>query len=290
MSIVQGLGYSIEGPGAADLLPEPAGNKLRAITQLRDDARATLRPITEQIRELQIEWQSHLVRLKKLTDPRGIGGDSLDGNNISVKDAQRRADKIAAELARLREVEEVRAHRYGETSGLVQNLEDYVRRGRPSGTIFAAVADREPPQLKGKENFADAIEARRRQVRVCLADRHAVESAPVFASNPKAKNRERVSRLRSVGQPSVGRMVAFEGAEAEFPTQTIQAQVHMQKELGLTFIEMVDPLALIAWLFPDQLISALDREIDLVADDANALDDAVRATKLATIAADLLAV
>jgi uncharacterized coiled-coil DUF342 family protein len=136
MSIVQGLGYRIEGPDAADLLPEPAGDRLRAITQLRDDARATLRPITEQIRELQMERQGHLARLKKLTDPRGIGGDSLDESNISVKDAQRRADKIAAELARLREVEEVRSHRCGETSSLVQNLEDYVQRGRPFGTIF----------------------------------------------------------------------------------------------------------------------------------------------------------
>ncbi len=52
---------------------------------------------------------------------------------------------------------------------------------------------------------------------------------------------------------------------------------------------MQDPLALIARLFPDQLISALDREIDLIADDANALDDKTRAEKLATIAADTLA-
>ena len=45
-----------------------------------------------------------------------------------------------------------------------------------------------------------------------------------------------------------------------------------------------------AFLFPDQLLSALCREVDLVSDDANSLDDATRATKLATIAADMLAV
>ena len=234
MSIVQDFRYSVEGPDIADLLPEPAGDKLRAITQLRDDARATLRPITLEIHEKHMERQGLLVRLKQLIDPRGIGGDSLAEDATSVKDVQRKIAKLDADLKRHREIYEVRDHRCSETSSLVTRLESYVRTGRPSGTYFAMV-DCEPPQLKGKENFADAIEARRRRERVLGADRHAVESAPIPSSVAKANIREQVAKLRSVGQPSVGRMVAFGAAEAEFPTQTLQSQVRLEKELGLAF-------------------------------------------------------
>jgi hypothetical protein len=50
-----------------------------------------------------------------------------------------------------------------------------------------------------------------------------------------------------------------------------------------------DTLALIAWLLPDRLIAALDREIDEVADDKAALTLEQRRKAEAEILADMLA-
>ena len=56
----------------------------------------------------------------------------------------------------------------------------------------------------------------------------------------------------------------------------------------LLHIDVVDVEALLCWTFKDQMIAAVDKEIELRGDDANALSDAQRAERTATILGDLL--
>jgi hypothetical protein len=49
-----------------------------------------------------------------------------------------------------------------------------------------------------------------------------------------------------------------------------------------------DPVALLAWMFGDDLIARIDEEIDAVADDGAALDDATRAQRIAAIDVEIL--
>jgi putative transposase len=58
---------------------------------------------------------------------------------------------------------------------------------------------------------------------------------------------------------------------------------------AIGFTELPNTRGLIAWLFPDQLVAALDREIDAEADDSAALSGQDREKREATILSDLLA-
>jgi hypothetical protein len=79
-------------------------------------------------------------------------------------------------------------------------------------------------------------------------------------------------------------------AEIPFPTQTHPVRI-LNGDPGLIgFAELPDMLALMTWLHRDALIAALDREIDEVADDPNALTAAQRQKAEAEVRADLLAV
>jgi hypothetical protein len=78
----------------------------------------------------------------------------------------------------------------------------------------------------------------------------------------------------------------------EFPRVLARAQVRNvpNAPAAAAYFELVDPVALVAWLLKDQLIAALDREIDSEADDKAALSPEIRQQREAEVMGDLLAV
>ena len=55
---------------------------------------------------------------------------------------------------------------------------------------------------------------------------------------------------------------------------------HQSTVTGFAAREQVDTFAAFAWLFKDQLVAAVEREVDAVADDKHALTDEQRAQRL----------
>jgi hypothetical protein len=80
------------------------------------------------------------------------------------------------------------------------------------------------------------------------------------------------------------------GEPISFATRNYQVQVLNADPSAIGFVELPDMLAILAWLHRDALIAALDREIDEVADDPNALTDEQRRKAEVEILADLLAI
>ncbi len=290
MSILgAGVGFgTLAQADAADRLPKSAGEKLRALRQARDDAANTARPIFQSIEDKRAERRDCANRLRVLTDARGIGGFSLTPDDNQCKDVQKSIERLDREIGRLREAFDLRSDRAGTIGQLVRSLEDFVQVGRPPGCVFAPV-EIEAPVLRKGEDIAAAIENRRRRLRELSADKHAAESALTPKAVVKAKAERQIDALATAGAPSVLNSVGFDAA-FEIPTVTAKSDIRLEKEFGLGFAEIPDTLGLIAWTFRDQLLAAINAEIDRHSDDEHALDDATRAERLATIARDALAV
>ncbi len=90
------------------------------------------------------------------------------------------------------------------------------------------------------------------------------------------------------GTPDVSMLVEFD-RDIAWPTMRQQSQV-IGAERHLAFAEVPDTIGLLAWMFKDALIAALDREIDAEADDAAALTHEQRQQREAEALGDLLAV
>jgi hypothetical protein len=87
-------------------------------------------------------------------------------------------------------------------------------------------------------------------------------------------------------------LIEHDDGNIEFPRVLTRAQVHNvpKAPAAVAYTELVDPVALIAFLFSDFLIAALDREIDAEADDPSSLSSEARAKAEAETMGDLLAV
>lgn len=143
------------------------------------------------------------------------------------------------------------------------------------------------PSLRKGESVADAIENRRRELRRLAADRHQIQCAPHPSGDVKQRARAQIMALAQRG--ACDAMGAVENAELiRFNTVTTAAS---PDGFG-NFVQgrEVPSLEMIAWLFRDQLIAAVEREIGELSDDKAALDDRQRAERLATIERDRLSV
>jgi len=131
-------------------------------------------------------------------------------------------------------------------------------------------------ELKRGETFDDAIKRERDVVVRLHADRGEVVAAPIPSAQAKALAAPRSSvchRRETVRWTPCRARRAYLLAEI-YPRPRNRSS---------------DGFGLVAWLFKDQLIAALNREIDEDADDAHALSDAARAKRLAEIDAAILA-
>jgi hypothetical protein len=104
--------------------------------------------------------------------------------------------------------------------------------------------------------------------------------------------REQAEQLAQRGAPNVSGLIEHLDGKLEFPRQLARAQVHNvpKAPAAAAYCEMIDPAALVAWLFTEKLIAALDREISSESDDNSALSVEARAKAEAEVMVDLLAV
>jgi hypothetical protein len=263
-----------------DLLPPLAAERLSNLRTAGEEARAAVRIHSDKLADLRDRRRDAERRLAYVRNYPGTRLREDDPQVISLKtEIAETAAKIPQTDALMRE----RSERAGAISTLGHRVEAWLS-GLPSDTVLSDVEVLEPKLGKG-ETAIDAIERCRRRVRELAADRRAVMAAPVPSAEAKRRVRDEVDRIAAAGEIDVSGSI--EGGDVlRWPTSTHHVPI---TGAGVGSLVQVDTPAVMAWLFRDQLIARLEAEVDLVADDQHALDDATRAAKLAEIELDLLA-
>jgi hypothetical protein len=113
-----------------------------------------------------------------------------------------------------------------------------------------------------------------------------IPSRVVASRNPIASS-ARTAWSRELRAPRMSRCLLSLTGRLHGPTQRLTSGV-IGAERQLAFAEVPDMLGLLAWMFKDALIAAIDREIDAEADDAASLSHEERQQREAEAQGDLL--
>jgi hypothetical protein len=114
-----------------------------------------------------------------------------------------------------------------------------------------------------------------------------VRSAPYPSKDAKAKAREQITALAEAAEPDIDRAIEY-GLPITFKTTVSTTLVQGTDKPATVSTVAVDVLGLICWVMRDQVISRIEKELDAISDDKNALDEKTRAEMEATIMADAL--
>lgn len=265
-------------------LPEQAREKLERLQIAREDANAmrvaamdARREAAAELRHARTNLESTLASIAARngwTPPAITEEDRLDlyaSKDPLVRTYRATYERAKREFDRRREADEARDARALPLVALVQNLEDALRK-LPEGVRLVPV---KTPEARIKAPVQDAIAAVRAEVRTVEADLRATQAAPVTSAMAKAMARQQIEELADSGKPylseliDAGRPMSFRWKSHTTPlSQTILVP---------------DSVGLLCWLHRDALIAAVEREIDDLASDEHALDDATRARRLSQL-------
>jgi hypothetical protein len=110
--------------------------------------------------------------------------------------------------------------------------------------------------------------------------------APIHSSHAKRLALEQISALAERGAPDVLGLIE-RGHLISWPERELQ---YALRQVAISVEREFDPLALIAYLCRPQLIAAVNKEIDSLADDKSALSAKEREERAQTIQRDILEV
>jgi hypothetical protein len=160
-----------------------------------------------------------------------------------------------------------------------------------TGTVLEFHPPPEPPKPNGKTS---PIEAIRQRIARQRAELEAARTAPFPSGVCKRLAREQIEALAERGTPSVlplvehGRSIAFPKADTRGQLFGHVASPDHPQITGFSAHDAPDSLAVLAWLFRNEMVSRIEAEIDEFADDENALDDSQRAAKSVDLLAEIL--
>ncbi|WFU36490.1 hypothetical protein QA635_19560 [Bradyrhizobium brasilense] len=283
-SPLPGMMMTINAADALNVLPPAAREKVEGIKLRREELGALYRESFASEQATRAEIFQIEARIRGLQKPRGDGGPDLDSDDFRVVTEQKRLDRARADLNRLLAAREPREAESTLLGRLLQNIEAAIA-ARPAGTIGAMV-EIDVPAVK---DVLGAVEAKRRRLRELESDLARCRHAPHPSADRKRAMIAQVEALAEQGRPDV--TGSIEHAEPiGFPAQSRQVEIHNVPGGGaIGFSEQPNSIGLIAWLFKDALIAALDREIDEAADDGEALTIEQRRERETEILRDMLA-
>jgi hypothetical protein len=273
---------------ASALLPEPAASKMIAIKQRAHDLHSAI-PEFADVRELAETKVRHQQRIQRLLMARAEGGFGQSEDAASVVDERRKLERVEKELQRVQTLREVRSQRWTTARQLEARVSDWLMRGGvPGNCTLEAVEDAPISELLKKgESVADALSRYRNRLGELGADEHRVKSAPHLSKDAKAAARVMIERLAEAAAPDCNRAIEF-GLPITFQTTVSTVLVDGTDKPATVSTVAVDFLGLLCWVMRDQVISRIEKELDEIADDKNALDEKTRAEMEATIMADKL--
>lgn len=292
----------LSGPGdAPNVELAMRGDRTVEIGKLPETARAALEALRERVSDLRDLVEAASRRRERAREERDdadrIFRNQTKTHNLGEKHPRYLELKSAFEKAhkKLLDIQDREAdagERWQRHKRLLARVESYVTSLRtstihqaPTPTIKAPPADRLLPN----------IEKHRDEIATLFADRHETLSKATPSSEIKARARAEIEELARRGRPDVTRMVNHGPHEGvEWPDYETIARgsgigVPLPGDVGFTRFVQAPHLPLIAWLFKDRLLTAIEAEIDANSEDEHALSVEQRTKKLAEIDARILA-
>jgi chorismate mutase len=268
------------------MLPEAAQAKLIELREARDNQHATLMPVTDSLqekREVQQRWEARIRQLESDLSVRETE------NHPSLVDAERQRAKVMEEVARLSASKQSMSERLQARGGLVSRIESYLLKLLRENINVAPHIGQ--AKLSTAEPARAAVDRVRKQVAEALADLHTVMSAPIKSDAAKEIARTQINQLADRGAPDCDRLLAH-GAPLEWPEFRESISVRGGTSgavIAVGSTSTPDGLAFLTWLNRDAVIAAVEREIDELADDTQALTDAERTKRSVKLRTDILA-
>lgn len=254
-------------------LPEPALFHLEALEAEARERNLTVVDLWSQLYELRQDRMRIQQRIDQLTGP----PNRLSADDPRLVDENRRLDRLNKKIEPLERRHAEKQALWTDLAGLVGAVDHWIV-GKTCRMYEGPV-----PQLRKSETFGQAVEARRRRLRELKADRAKHAAAPTPAAKAKELVRAEVAKYAELGCPDVAPVIDH-GEAARWPIAgmnrsnfgSLKAQV-----AGGDSGQVFDGAAMLCWLFRDQVIAALEKEIDALASDEVALSAEDRARLIA---------
>jgi hypothetical protein len=272
-------------------LISPSREKLADLHREKADAHALLSDVSKDLREANEEFQA-AMSARELVDHQ-LRHSDLQHLENSIAAADARIQKATLERDRLKEIVDRRSAKWSSTGQLIDAIERWLI------NVFGKSAAASLPlhtvsQSSGKRRESDnpfnVVEARRRRIRELRADVEKIAAAPIPSEDAKKIAHRQIADLAQRGRPDCFRLIEA-GEEIKWPSVP-HGQVRSLDDKMFSMPLDVDPpdgIAFFAWLHQDQMVIAIEREIDSSSDDANALTGVERQKQRTTALADILA-
>jgi hypothetical protein len=289
----------LEDQNLRSKLPRPALEKLAKLFEAEEAKNAAYTAVFQRQDHARTRWRQARAKLDELrrkhpSDPVFGGKDfGLSRYRVPMSVEERREaaeaerNKILAGAETEAETAEAELNRIAEqcdairskTSGLPSRVLAWCR-ALPLGT-HAAMHPKKISVPSG--DLQKAVAGLREKLADLEIEKQATETAPLPSSMAREIMRAEVARLAEAGRPDCLRVTEL-GMAPRFATS------RLMNAAGLPELQQYfDGVSLIAFLFKDELVAALDREITEISDgDENALSPEARKKRLHELSLDAL--
>jgi hypothetical protein len=272
-------------------LPPEAKKRYSEIADRVDDLRAVIRSISDKRDEAHQLYSDAEQRFRSLTDPMTamrFSNEVVAEDHPSAIDAAGKMKRHRAEVDRLRELYEQRNAEADPLRAALGRIDSYLAYLGADDELKPYKAS--TPATKGKSNISAELEKLRDAIARGRADLHRVRSAPLPSAKAKAQATAAIEMLAARGTVDVMGLISH-GDPIRWPEVTLRADIHAAADTAVSaigFTQSTDALGMLAWVFRDQLINAINKEIDLLANDDEALTDEQRRAREQKLAAEIL--
>jgi hypothetical protein len=279
--------HTVPSFDVVELLPERAQDRLRKLRQRAADLHAIIPPFAE-LQEASAARIGAENRVRQLQAHPQEFGQGLSPDHPSVVQAQKVLDRATRELELIKQRSEDRAAAWRAASAPVAVCDDWLRHGRPHGTILEDHETEVPKLGKNEPSLIDAIENRRRRCRELKADIHRVRSACYTKAEAMALVSATVENWGSNGIDTSATIEHL--SQPTIPTKTVQAKVHNVPgaPAAVVFVEVPDVIGIFSTVLKDQFIAWLAADVDRNADPKGALSHEARQQQETELMGDLL--
>ncbi|WP_157961401.1 hypothetical protein [Microvirga flavescens] len=272
--------YTPPKMGTIDHLPMEAHAKWHELQRLAENEKAINWALTEERRNAFAAREQEERNLYFLRNADKAPAE----DSQTIKEVQHRLAHFDAEIARI-DAALVRPTTH--LPSLFAKLEKWVRGQVAKGNSFQVAPPVSSPLKKG-EIQADAVERIRQRIRHLREDLKTVKAAPIPSEMAKRLAREQIEARAKAARPDVLELVET-GGKVKWPTSANLHMIRLRDDAASVVVPQVDVVGLLAWISGDALIAGIEREIDDMADDQNALTPQEQKTRKAEILADILA-
>jgi hypothetical protein len=273
-----------------DRLPEAAKVVMTELRQEKEDALTLSRATSDKENDARMLKADAERQLRALNE--NVVRLRMPENNFNKKMLSDTIETATADLKRVRELNEVRTHRWQRCGQLIGAIESYVLNISPE----VPIVEFKGPGLKApRGDLLEAVELCRRKILEFQSDLAKINAAPIPSALAKKLARQEIDALAARGEPG-----CFDLIERRAGIGWPKTSYYEENLSGLAFIDVAAPpiptgapgynaLAFYIWHNRDAVIASIERKIEEAADDKNALSDDERPKRRSATLADILA-